>query len=323
MKIIIVTPAAASSRTGNRHTAARYARFLRAGHHDARVVVEWDGTPCDVLIALHARRSLPSIQNFRDRYPERPMIVVLTGTDVYRDIRTNAAARGALAAADRLIVLQERALDELTPIERSKATVVYQSSASQLDHAPVTRRFRIVSVGHLRDEKDPFCVARALEFAQAADIEVVHVGDALSAADRTAALDWMHKDPRYRWIGGRAHGNALRWLASSHVMVLSSKMEGGANVICEAARIGVPVIASDVSGNIGMLGPRYPCYYPLGDARALANLIERARSDRRFYQSLRHHIDNRRSLFAPAIEARGVLAAVRTAVTMAKRRLGD
>ncbi|MFM9884551.1 MAG: selenoneine biosynthesis selenosugar synthase SenB [Burkholderiales bacterium] len=320
MRIVVVMPAAASARTGNRHTAARYAAFLRTGGHHVRVVVRWDESPCDMLIALHARRSLPSVELFRARCPGRPLIVVLTGTDVYRDIHTDPNARQALAHADRLIVLQDRALDELTVAERAKSQVIYQSSAARLSHAPVARRFRIAVLGHLRDEKDPFCVARALAFISAPGVEVIHVGDALSDANRREALHRMDSDPRYRWIGGRPHGNTLRWLASSHVMVLSSKMEGGANVICEAARIGVPVIASRISGNIGMLGANYPAYYPLGDAKALAAMIERTRCDARFYARLQRHIARRRALFVPSLEARGVLAAVHAAAMQAKRR---
>lgn len=283
-------------------------------------MVEWDGQACDLMIALHARRSLASIRHFRRRFPERPLIVVLTGTDVYRDIHSNPDARASLQMADRLIVLQERALDELTKAERVKADIVYQSCDTNLKHAPIARRFRIASLGHLRDEKDPFCIARALAFAPAPEIEIVQVGDALSTADRIETLAWMQRDARYRWIGGRPHGNALRWLASSHLMVLSSRMEGGANVICEAARIGVPVIASKVSGNIGMLGPQYSGYYALGDERALAKTIERARTDPSFYRLLQTQLRRRRALFSPAAEASGLFGTVRRAVAAARAR---
>ncbi len=283
-------------------------------------MVEWDGSPCDLMIALHARRSLASIKAYREGFPAQPLIVVLTGTDVYRDIHSNPEARASLHRADRLIVLQERALDELTKAERVKVDVVYQSCDTALTHAPIARRFRIASLGHLRDEKDPFCIARALAFASASELEVVQVGDALTDADRTQALAWMQRDLRYRWIGGRPHGNALRWLASSHVMVLSSRMEGGANVICEAARIGVPVIASKVSGNIGMLGPQYAGYYPLSDEEALARVIERARTDQSFYRLMQAQLRQRRPLFMPTSEANGLLASVRTAVAVARTR---
>jgi glycosyltransferase involved in cell wall biosynthesis len=90
-------------------------------------------------------------------------------------------------------------------------------------------------------------------------------------------------------------------------------MEGGANVICEAARAGVPVLASRVPGNVGMLGPRYPGYYRLADERALARLIDRASTEARFYARLKAGTAARRHLFAPAAERRGVLAVVREA----------
>jgi putative glycosyltransferase (TIGR04348 family) len=320
MRVAIVTPAAASSRTGNRHTAARYGAFLRSARHDVRIQTQWDGRPADLMIALHARRSHAAIAAYRAAYPERALILVLTGTDVYRDIRTDTTARQSLALADRLIVLQARALDELNAAERAKAHVVFQSAATRLRHAPRKRTFRIAVLGHLRDEKDSFRAAHALARVPGDRIEVLQVGDALTPADAHLARQWMKREPRYRWMGGRAHGAALRYLASSHVLVLSSKMEGGANVICEAARIGVPVIASRISGNVGMLGEAYPAYYPLGDERALAALIERARDDASFYRAMTAAIRERRPLFAPAAERRGLLEVVRLADADAGKR---
>jgi len=75
----------------------------------------------------------------------------------------------------------------------------------------------------------------------------------------------------------------------------------------------VPVVASRVPGNVGMLGPRYPGYYPLEDERALARLIGRASADARFYARLKAGTAARRHLFAPAAERRSVLAVVREA----------
>lgn len=320
MRITIVTPAAASSRTGNRHTAARYAAFLRAAGHRVRVVVTWSGEPCDVMIALHARRSRESIVAYRERCPRGALIVVLTGTDIYRDIHRDADARHSLALADQLIVLQERGLDELQAHERRIANVVYQSASTRLRHAPLARKFRVAVIGHLRDEKDPFRALYALRYLDDPALEVLQVGDVLDPALRAQARTAMASEPRYRWIGGRSHGATLKLLAGSHVLVVSSKMEGGANVICEAGRIGLPVLASDIPGNIGMLGKPYPGYYPLGDERALAKLIERAQTEPPYYRTLQRHIVARRKLFAPAAESAGLRAVVRRAVAVAARR---
>jgi putative glycosyltransferase (TIGR04348 family) len=319
MRIAIVTPAAASTRTGNRHTAQRYAAFLRAAGHRVQVASAWDGGDCDLLLALHARKSQESIARFHACHPGHPLVVVLTGTDVYRDIHNLATARRSLELATLLITLQDQAGRELQPRLRGKVRVVYQSANVARVAAPPQRRFRVCVVGHLREEKDPFRAALALAHLQnERAIEVVQVGEALSAEMATEARRLMRVDGRYRWVGGVPHSGALAWLARSHLLVVSSRMEGGANVICEAARAGVPVVASRVPGNVGMLGPRYCGYYPLADERALARLLGRAGSDVRFYSRLKAGTAARRPLFAPAVERRGVLGVVREARGAAK-----
>src|SRR2546425_6636908 len=107
----------------------------------------------------------------------------------------------------------------------------------------------------------------------------------------------MRVDGRYRPLGNVLHWVALRWLSRSHALVLSSRMEGGANVVCEAAAAGVPVIASRVSGNIGMLGRGYPGIYRLGDEGALARQIRRAALDRAYHERLERLMAMRRPLF--------------------------
>lgn len=307
----LVTPARAGTRNGNRHTATRWASMLRAGGWRVRVALSWDGAPCDLLLALHARRSHASVAAFRLAHPERPLVVALTGTDLYRDLPRSREARESLAAADRLIVLQEAALAELPREARRKASVVYQSSDTALRQAPPARRFRLAVVGHLREEKDPFRTVLALaRHLPGEDFELVQVGAALDPAMRREAERWASREPRYRWLGSVSHPRALRWIATSHLLVVSSAMEGGANVIAEAARIGTPVLASRVSGNVGMLGPRYPGYFRLYDERQLAALILKCRRDHAYYRQLKAALRERRALFAPAAERRAILAAV-------------
>jgi hypothetical protein len=113
VKIAIVTPAAAGSRTGNRHTAQRWAAMLRAAGHKVTLATEWDARPADVLLALHARRSHPSILRYREAHPEGRLVLVLTGTDLYRDIRDDTSAQLSMKLAQRLVVLQDEGLKEL------------------------------------------------------------------------------------------------------------------------------------------------------------------------------------------------------------------
>jgi glycosyltransferase involved in cell wall biosynthesis len=120
----------------------------------------------------------------------------------------------------------------------------------------------------------------------------------------------MQREPRYRWLGSVPHARALRWLASSHAMVISSRMEGGANVVCEALRVGVPVLASRISGNLGLLGARYPGYFPLEDDKALARLVNRLARDPAFYARLKSQVRALRPMVAPPSEARALLASM-------------
>jgi putative glycosyltransferase (TIGR04348 family) len=303
VKIAIVTPAAAGSRTGNRHTAQRWAAMLRTAGHKVSVATEWNATPVDVLFALHARRSHPSVLRYQQAYPDGNLVVVLTGTDLYRDIRYDAGAQLSLKLARRLVVLQEEGLKALPRQFRAKTRVVYQSAQVNKSAIPSKKKFRICVLGHLREEKDPFRAALALKLIPPGEhIEVVHLGKALAPTLTAQAKALMVHDPRYRWLGGLPHWRALNWLGRSHLMVISSRMEGGANAIAEAVCAGVPVLASAIPGNIGMLGSGYSGYYPPGDEKALARLLTKAMRHQTYYQSLKRGIAARRHLFRPQSE---------------------
>ena len=307
MKILIVTPAGAKSRYGNRNTAARWALLLRGLGHRVALQVTWNGEAADMMIALHARRSHDSIKRFSLAYPDRPLVVALTGTDLYRDIRSDANARESMRLATRMVVLQDMGLNELSPALRGKTRVIYQSARTVVLPPPLKSCFEIVVSGHLREEKDPFRAAAALAHLPAASrIRLTHLGGAMSPEMARQARQWMATEPRYRWLGELDHWKALRLLARSRLMVISSRMEGGANVVSEALAAGVPVIASGISGNIGMLGTDYAGYYRPEDEKALAKLLLRAESDPAFYRRLRKQCAARRYLVSPRLEQRAL-----------------
>src|SRR5688572_15849955 len=308
MRIALVTPAGPGTTNGNRHTALRWAAFLRQAGHRVAVSVEWPGGRADAMLALHARRSHGSIRRFAGK---GRLLVALTGTDVYRDIRISAEARESLELAQRLIVLQPKATEELPDTLRHKVRVVVQSSSTRLRHAPVKGRFQVCVIGHLREEKDPMLTLQALAQVTIEKIEVIHLGAPLDSAYEREARQGMQREPRYRWLGGVPHARALRWLASSHAMVISSRLEGGANVVCEALRIGVPVLASRIPGNVGLLGERYPGYFPVGDEQRLARLLDRTATDAAFYKDLKKQVLSLRPMVSPQSEARALRAAWR------------
>jgi glycosyltransferase involved in cell wall biosynthesis len=135
--------------------------------------------------------------------------------------------------------------------------------------------------------KDPFRAARAARKLPASSrIRILHAGAALDARTATAARIEEARNPRYRWLGDLPHGRALRLLARSRLLVLTSRLEGGANVLTEALACKVPVVASRIDGSLGILGSEYAGYFSVGDTRGLAALLHRVETDARFYGRL-------------------------------------
>jgi putative glycosyltransferase (TIGR04348 family) len=302
--IHIVSPASARENNGNWQTASRWRRHL-ARDHRVTIGAGWQpGDPVpDLLIALHARRSAAALAAFTAAHPARPSLLVLTGTDLYRDIHDDAAAQASLVHATRLVVLQPRGLDELPAAVRPKAHVIYQSAP----RLPAARPRRgvpldVVMIGHLRLEKDPQTFMEAARRIATPGVRLLHVGAALDPGLGRLAEATQRDTPVYRWLGALPHMAARRRLRRCHAMVIASRMEGGANVIIEAVTSGVPVLASDIAGNAGMLGDDYAGFFPTGDAAALAALIERSVRDTAFLARLRRQCAARAALFAPAAE---------------------
>lgn len=302
MTIALVTPAPPGSRAGNGVTARRYARLLRELGHRVQVRPEWAGGRADVLIALHARKSHRSIARFRKARPEGRIVVVLTGTDLYLDLRRSATAVRSLDLADRLVVLQPLGLRALPARHRRKARAILQSLPPLPARSP-SEGFEVCVVGHLRPVKDPFRPALAVRsLPPASRLAVTQLGGARDAGLAERARAEERRNPRYRWLGERPRAETLRRLARSRALVLPSLAEGGANVVTEAVAAGVPVLASRIPGSLGLLGPRYPGYFPPRDTTALRRLLLRFERDRRFRERLARACRALRPRFAPARE---------------------
>lgn len=260
-----------------------------------------------MMIALHARRSAASIARFAEAYPQRPLVLVLTGTDTYRDIRSDQDAQRSLALASRLVVLEPEGLRELAPELAAKATVIRQSARVLRPGVRSTRYFDLVLVGHLRPEKDPLTAVRALlRIPAARPCRLFHIGGALDVKLAEEVADLGARDPRYHWLGALSQAATRQRVKRCRLLLLPSRMEGGANALIEAVTSSVPVIGSDIPGNRGMLGTDYPGWFPVGDDAALARLIERAMGDPAYYASLSRRCAERVSLFSPDRECADV-----------------
>jgi putative glycosyltransferase (TIGR04348 family) len=322
--VLIVTPYAGEANNGNWRTAARWARMVREGY---RVIVQARPEPeqlaeADCMIALHARRSHSAVAAWRARYPARGLAVVLTGTDLYQDLPADAAANASLALADRLVVLQEEGLRALPAAVRSKARVIVQSAPRLARAVKARHRLNCVMVGHLREEKDPRTVLHAWEvLPPGAPVRLTHIGGALDPELGAAARALAQREPRYRWLGPQPHAWTRQAIRRAHLLVIASRMEGGANVVVEAVTAGTPVLASRMPGNVGMLGRDYPGYFPVGNARALARLLVRCAGDAAFLRSLTAACRARRPLFDPRRERAAVRALVGELLTAGHARM--
>jgi putative glycosyltransferase (TIGR04348 family) len=292
MNIHLVTPAKKNSKNGNRTSALRWAKLLREGGHKVRIATDYNGESTDLVIALHAWRSAAAIDRYRVRYPLGPLIVALGGTDVNTNLRTDSnTTLGSMHKADTLVCLHDLIADELPAVLRKKLHVIYQSAIPLPQaRAPGSRYFDVCVIGHLRKEKDPFRSALAARLVPpTSKLRIRHFGKAHSPQWSAHAQQEMNENPRYQWLGEVPKWRVRQEFVRTRAMVISSNQEGGANVVSEALVAGVPIIASEISGNIGLLGADYPGYYPLGNEQALAQILFRIETDPKFLVTLEKH----------------------------------
>ena len=313
-RVLIVSPGSQQDNNGNWRTAARWRQLLQPEWLVEQITLA-EGAAVDhasasraaILIALHARRSAAAIHEWHSAR-RGPIVVVLTGTDLYRDITEDPQARFSLACADRLVVLQAAGLDALPADLRERTCCIYQSTRERMALSSKPRRvLRAVMVGHLRAEKSPetlFASAALLHSDEG--IRLDHVGAAIDPRLGTAALELMQDHAHYRWLAMQSHASTLRRIQRSHLLVHCSRMEGGAHAVMEAICGGTPVLASRIPGNIGMLGEDYEGYFTWGDAAALTALLRAARASQGqpdgILARLTAQCAQRKPLFAPAAE---------------------
>ena len=299
----IATPAPAGATAGNRVTALRWGKRLRELGWHVQIGTEWAGERCDLLVALHAHKSHASLAGHARERPEAPRVLALTGTDLYAELLRDPAARESLEVATRLVVLQPLALRQLPEQVRDRARVIRQSAAAP-PPAPAQPDFTVCALAHLRDVKDPLLAAYAASrVPERSRLRVVHLGGAPDD-------DWARRareaeratSGRWTWLGARPRAEALRVLGGSRLLVLTSRSEGGANVVTEAIAAGVPVLSTRIDGSLGILGETYPGYFEVGDAAGLADLLVRCEAEPGFLGELRGHIAALRPLVDPAHE---------------------
>jgi putative glycosyltransferase (TIGR04348 family) len=271
-----------------------------------QVIIDHEICPeqVDLLVAFNACKNRRAIIEAKQRGFAGRIIVCLTGTDLYFDLQRDPGCLDVLKLSERLVVLQPMALDQLLPAMRSKTQVIFQS-AVRPTVGPIcpADSFDICVIAHLRGVKDPLRAAMAARLLPAeSKIRVILIGKALTEEFGYAAEKEAFDNERFLWLGEQSRENAAQILLRSRMLVLSSLLEGGANVLSEAIVSDIPVIVTKISCTVGLLGEDYPGFFPVGDTVRLAELMSRAEVDYRFYNELRERCRREAYKFDPEIE---------------------
>jgi putative glycosyltransferase (TIGR04348 family) len=313
-RVTIISPYLADANNGNWRTAHRWESLIKADYR-TRIASDFaaiDARP-NVVIVLHARRSHAALVESRRRYPNTPVLLVLTGTDLYADLATSADAQYSVARADALVVLQEDAIRYVPAPHRHKTHIIFQSARALTPSSIAKPKHKLdcVVVGHLRSEKSPQTIFDAVALLTARDaIHITHIGAGLDAALASRAAALSGATPHYRWVNALPHGLTRAAMKRAHMLIHPSILEGGANVIAESITAGTPVIASRMSGNIGMLGAQYDGYFDVGDAAGLVRILRRAASDANFIARINTACKARAELFRPETERARLLKVI-------------
>lgn len=301
LRITIVTPAARGSRSGNRVTALRWAGLLRQLGHHVTIATEWRNPPSDVLITVHAVKSAASVLAASNDQPGIRIVTLLAGTDIYPTFAPGDEAQAALLRADALLALQPHALDLLPPELLAKSRTIVQSATTT---ATAKRdAFTATVIAHLRPIKQPHIAIEAIEMVPAnLDLRLVVAGSRLDDDYGQRVADLVQSSPHAEWVGALSRRATKQLIASSHICIVPSSAEGGANVVSEAIAAGTPVLCTAIPGNLGLLGDDWPGVFPVGDAAALAALLTRTATEKPFLDDLCLRTDQLQSMVDPSTE---------------------
>jgi len=298
--VLIHSPYPRQRSQGNAVTAERMRKLLQSGGLNAAIHERGDiSMTAKCLIALNARKSAGEIFDFRRRLPESSIVALLTGTDVNHSEmeQFGSDTLKALELSDRIVSLHEGFSHRLPDDLLIKTKVIYPSVqlAEDINHRP-SEPWKVIIAGNFREEKNPDLMMQAVSKLTNSPLHL-HAygggGDYQAKLERTAK-----KYAQFHFHGVQEHDALLADMQSARVLLNTSTEEGGANAICEAVSLGLPVIASKIDGNVGMLGADYAGFFTSGDVDSLIDILVRVAEDINFYQTLKRQVTERAPFFS-------------------------
>ena len=298
--VLIHSPYPRQRSQGNAVTAKRMVNLLRDSGLAAALHERGDAPlKAKCLIALNGRKGAEEIFKFLQRQPDNPVIALLTGTDVNHPEmeQPDSITRKALELSTAIVSLHDGFAHRIPKHLLEKTEVIYPSVMlpDPLDHSP-SKPPKVIIAGNFRAEKNPSLMMKAVREMKESPLHF-HAygqgGDYQRDLERTAA-----ECPHFYFHGVKEHDVLLGEMQAAHVLLNTSTQEGGANAICEAIALGLPVVASRIAGNMGMLGENYAGFFPVEEVTKLIEILGRAAKNHDFYQLLKEQIATRAPLFS-------------------------
>jgi len=304
MRLKICSGYPLSSPKGNSVTAKRIERLMRDRGVEAEAIHTERVECADSIIALHAIKTSSVVLKFAEENPDGKIHVVLTGTDIHQGIHEQKdLAEKVFRVADTLVVSHPECIHEVPSSWRAKVKVIYPSV--EIPDGLTKKVFRqptFTCLAHLRQVKNSHQLARALELIPNKELKAILLGNALENSESKIAQNHARRDQRFSWVEGVGREEALSYMKGSTATLNTSLLEGGANTVVEAIALGVPVLASRIDGNVGLLGADYKGLYDVRDDKQLANLIQKCLECTEFTRGLKAQLKERSSLFSTESE---------------------
>ncbi|MGJ8672293.1 glycosyltransferase [Rubritalea sp.] len=307
MHVLISSSYPLTSPKGNSITAKRIATLLTSVGHTAEAIHTDMPPSADVMISLHATKTLTTSKRFKVCSPDSKLIIYLTGTDLYKELPAgNPEFFEALELADHLVVSQQASLNSVPTKYLHKTSFVPASvllPEEQTVSTPPSNS--IILPAHLRPVKNPFLINKAIQLLPDLDMHAFTLGAALEPEMAQQAILWQQSDPRFKWLDNVPYPENLSWMRQADYTLNSSHCEGGSNAVSESIVLGTPVLASRIEGNIGLLEDDYLGYFETDNAQSLATLLRRTFTDTSFQKKLHAQTLALQQKFLPSKELDG------------------
>ena len=132
----------------------------------------------------------------------------------------------------------------------------------------------LVTVGRLDPQKDHPTLIRAFKavLSDHPDLQLIIYGEGIDRPKLEALIQDLDLHTSVRLAG--LHADIQSVLIASDLFIFPSRYEGIPNALCEAMALGVPVIASNCSGNTEVVQDGVNGWlFPVGDIQALSRIM--------------------------------------------------